>query len=353
MLPPREVAVRLLRQLRRLRRRWPQSVRQRRRRRGRGREEEGKRGGAADGAEDGGAAEAWSAVEEEQAVRRCCVLSKFLGLLLFSPQWDVPPLHAVHAQHGTPSFGAAALAAASCLTSQPPPASSAFDPHALVCAASRHGRLALCLPWLSGLLRMLVDDPLSRRLPTYTLALEAIATLAASPSLQPLLPAPGKAHAFGGEEDRVRAGMALVVQELMASLQLPHPVALVTTAEDSSSSSSAASPPVGSPVPTTMPPMQVRALAALFVDRRVMAHACPSLGDVRSLLKSLVRERPPLAQPGGRPVPWRGTHRGWSPPRRSLPLRLPLRRGLRLGVAALVGALAPNPRSSGLLLRLL
>ena len=50
--------------------------------------EEAATGLASDGAASTSADDASDACTEEQAVLRCCVLARFLGLLLFSPAWD-------------------------------------------------------------------------------------------------------------------------------------------------------------------------------------------------------------------------------------------------------------------------
>ena len=52
-----------------------------------------------------------------------------------------------------------------------------FDPHALMLSAASASRLPLCLPWLSGLLRMLADDPTSRAVPAYRRALDEVSRL--------------------------------------------------------------------------------------------------------------------------------------------------------------------------------
>jgi hypothetical protein len=72
--------------------------------------------------------------EGEQSVMRCCVLAKFVGLLLFAPAWGQP----AHAYERS----ALATAADAAFTSR------GLRPDALVLTAARRGRLALCMPWL-------------------------------------------------------------------------------------------------------------------------------------------------------------------------------------------------------------
>ena len=282
-------------------------------------------GGDADGG--GGGGEMWEAGEEEQRALRCCVLSKFLGLLAFSPQWDLPPPPPLVRPSAAHSHSRAAAAAAS--LSRTPSAASAsasalaagghvqpaspIDVVALVEASTRSARLCLCLPWLCGLLRMLVDDPHSRRLPCYAQALDALAALTASGALLPLLPAAASdgGPAANASGCRVRLGVAWSLQELCSALDLRHPlvaaaanaangttaavaaaaaaasadegVAAASTATASSDGTDAAVPPIE--------PSQLRALASLYADRRVVAYACPSYADLRHTLKSIAQGR--------------------------------------------------------------
>ena len=72
--------------------------------------------------------------DREQSVMRCCVLAKFVGLLLFAPAWGQPAHAYERSTHAT--------AADAAFTSR------GLRPDALVLTAARRGRLALCLPWL-------------------------------------------------------------------------------------------------------------------------------------------------------------------------------------------------------------
>ena len=88
---------------------------------------------------------------------RACVLAKFLALLLFSPQWelDVP---------GCAPCRAALRSAVA--EAEPLGERGGLELRALIRTARASGRLALCLPWLSCMLRMARevrrDEPSSR-----------------------------------------------------------------------------------------------------------------------------------------------------------------------------------------------
>ena len=93
--------------------------------------------------------------------------------------------------------------------------------------SSRLTRTRSVLVWQSGLLRMLVDDPSSLRLPVYKEAVRAIGSLAGSPALLPL-PSPDNApdtarNEASAAEARVRFGLSLMAQELIVAFRLPHP----------------------------------------------------------------------------------------------------------------------------------
>lgn len=124
-----------------------------------------------------GAEQAIVAEEEEQSVLRCCILARFLGLLLFGHQW------AVRANGGN-----AARPLQGLLRETPRCFGTGvgLDVIGLMTLASRRGRLTLCLPWLCCLLQMLREDPVSRSLPYYRAALVALHALATAPPLAPL-----------------------------------------------------------------------------------------------------------------------------------------------------------------------
>ena len=195
------------------------------------------------------------------------------------------------------------------------------------------------LVWQSGLLRMLVDDPSSLRLPVYKEAVRAIGSLAGSPALLPL-PSPDDAPdtarlEASSAEARVRFGLSLMAQELIVAFRLAHPrprhqrrapgviephirqvsqtrqvvsepaaagaAGAVTAAakglEAAGDAESAGDAEAAGDAKAAEEPLQlqltaeaVATLSALLIDRRCVGMACPSLAELRALLK-LVGQR--------------------------------------------------------------
>jgi hypothetical protein len=187
------------------------------------------------------------------------------------------------------------------------------------------------LVWQSGLLRMLVDDPSSLRLPVYKEAVRAIGSLAGSPALLPL-PSPDDAPdtarlEASAAEARVRFGLSLMAQELIVAFRLPHPrprhqrrapgagepqtrqvsqarqfirgasepaaagMAAAVTAVAEGLEAAEDAEAAEEPLQLQLTAETVATLSALLIDRRCVGMACPSLAELRALLKLVGQRR--------------------------------------------------------------
>ena len=88
-----------------------------------------------------------AASDEAQLAARSCVLAKFLGFLLFSPQWAM-----VHSRALGDDTRAAAAEAS------PLAPRGGLDICAIARAAAQRGRLQLCLPWIMCFLQVRQGD---------------------------------------------------------------------------------------------------------------------------------------------------------------------------------------------------
>ena len=180
---------------------------------------------------------------------------------------------------------------------------------------------------------MLVDDPSSLRLPVYKEAVRAIGSLAGSPALLPL-PSPDDAPdtarlEASSAEARVRFGLSLMAQELIVAFRLAHPrprhqrrapgviephirqvsqtrqvvsepaaagaagavTAVAKGLEAAGDAESAGDAKAAEePLQLQLTAEAVATLSALLIDRRCVGMACPSLAELRALLK-LVGQR--------------------------------------------------------------